>query len=71
VNRFRIVQVHRWLERQRREIGRIDMREAKRRVSDEDMATALFAEVSVTHLRFPVAADNIRTLRDLYVVLLP
>jgi hypothetical protein len=47
------------------------MREAKRGVSDQDMTTALFAEMSITHLRFPVAADNIRTLRDLYVVLLP
>lgn len=47
------------------------MCQAKRRMSDQDMTASLFAEVPVAHLGLLVAADKIRTVRDLDVVLLP
>src|SRR5262245_32536242 len=47
------------------------MGQAKRRVGDQNMAAALFAEMPVAHLGLLVAADKLRTLRDLHVVLFP
>src|SRR5262245_9333341 len=40
-------------------------------MTDQNMATALFAEMPVAHLGLPVAADKLRALRDLHVVLFP
>src|SRR4029079_19508423 len=63
--------MHRRLECQRGEAGWVNVRQAKSRMSNQDVAAALLAEVAGAHFGPLESTDKLRSLRDPYVVLLP
>src|SRR5215207_2299317 len=70
-HRFGVVQVDGWLEDHSRNGRGMNIGQAKARVLDQHMAAALRAELPITKPDLVEPAKEVRSLRDLYVLLLP